>query len=108
MVEPEFDVTGVRIGRLMRSLTRAGQVRVRNGRLALLTSYGREIDSAPVEQVHLLGGWPAARDRMLATVNGTAYALRLPVAGRERLLSAVGEARRRTSKITEDRRIVPS
>ncbi|GAB3660980.1 hypothetical protein [Streptomyces sparsus] len=108
MAEPEFDVTGVRIGRLMRSLTRAGQVLVRDGRLVLLTSYGREIDSAPVETVHLIGVWSSARDRVLATVNGTRYALRLPMAGRERLLSTVGEARERAAKIAGDRRIVHS
>ncbi|MGW4106936.1 hypothetical protein ACWEGV_28540, partial [Streptomyces sp. NPDC004976] len=47
MAEPEFTATGVRIGKRLRSLTRAGQVRISGGRLELLTSYGSEIDSAP-------------------------------------------------------------
>src|SRR5262245_50506776 len=47
MAEPEFKATGVRIGKKLRSLTRAGQVRISDGRLRLLTSYGSEIDSAP-------------------------------------------------------------
>lgn len=47
MRETEFSETGVRIDRWARSLTRAGQVTVKDGRVALLTSYGREIDSAP-------------------------------------------------------------
>jgi hypothetical protein len=52
--EPEFTATGVRIGRRLRSLTLGGQVPIRDGRLVLLTSPGREIDSAPVEDVHTL------------------------------------------------------
>jgi hypothetical protein len=51
MAEPEFSATGVRIGKRLRSLTRAGQVRISDGRLQLLTSYGSEIDSAPVQAV---------------------------------------------------------
>lgn len=51
MAEPEFTATGVRIGRLLRSLTRAGEVRIKGGRLELLTSYGSEIDSAPLQEV---------------------------------------------------------
>ncbi|MYU48421.1 hypothetical protein GTV15_20935, partial [Streptomyces sp. SID7803] len=48
----EFSATGVRIDRWARSVTRAGgQVTVKDGRVALLTSYGREIDSAPVGTV---------------------------------------------------------
>lgn len=106
MVEPEFDASGVRIGRWLRSLTRGGQVLVQDGRLVLLTSYGREIDSAPVDQVRITGPWYAARDRALATVGGTRYALRLAAPARERLFTAVREARERAAKIATDRRIV--
>ena len=42
--EPEFAVTGVRIGRWLRSLTIAGQVLIRDGRLELLNSQGSVID----------------------------------------------------------------
>jgi len=51
MAEPEFTAMGVRIGKRMRSLTRAGQVRISDGRVELLNSYGSEIDSAPVQAV---------------------------------------------------------
>ncbi|HZG03798.1 MAG TPA: hypothetical protein VE546_09515 [Streptomyces sp.] len=94
MAEPEFSATGVRIARWLRSLTRAGQVLVRDGRLVLLTSYGREIDSAPVEQVRISGPWYAARDRVLATVNGNRYALRLKGQVRDGLVAALHGARR--------------
>ncbi|MBT2387412.1 hypothetical protein [Streptomyces sp. ISL-11] len=77
MAEPEFNATGVRIERALRSLTRAGQVKISNGRLELLTSYGREIDSAPLGSVHASKPWFAARDRARATVNGTRYLLTL-------------------------------
>ncbi|MET7641287.1 hypothetical protein [Streptomyces sp. NPDC005438] len=75
-VRPEFDVAGVGIGRWLQSLTRAGQVQVRDGRLQLLTSYGREIDSAPLEEVRF-SDWYAAGKRTLARVGGTRYLLRL-------------------------------
>jgi hypothetical protein len=75
MAEPEFTATGVRIGHRLRSLTRAGQVLIRDGRLMLLTSYGSEIDSAPVHLVRAGKPWFAARDRALATVNGHRYLL---------------------------------
>ncbi|WP_055563031.1 hypothetical protein [Streptomyces atriruber] len=77
MAEPEFTATGVRIGRRLRSLTRAGQVRITDGRLELLTSYGTEIDSAPVQAVRTGKPWFAADDRALAEVNGTRYRLTL-------------------------------
>ncbi|MCW2870816.1 hypothetical protein [Actinacidiphila oryziradicis] len=77
MSEPEFSATGVRIGRRLRSLTLGGQVLIRDGRLVLLTSRGREIDSAPVEDVHTLAPRFAVRRRALATVNGTGYLLTL-------------------------------
>ena len=71
MAEPEFTATGVRIGKRLRSLTRAGQVRISDGRLELLTSYGSEIDSAPVQAVRASKPWFAPEDRALADVNGT-------------------------------------
>lgn len=77
MAEPEFTATGVRIGRRLRSLTRAGQVMIRDGRLLLLTSYDTEIDSAPVHLVHAARPWFATRGRALTTVNGHRYLLTL-------------------------------
>jgi hypothetical protein len=77
MAEPEFTATGVRIGKRLRSLTRAGQVRISDGRLQLLTSYGSEIDSAPVQAVRASKPWFAHEDRASADVNGTRYSLTL-------------------------------
>lgn len=92
MADAEFDATGVRIERWLRSLTRAGRVLVRDGRLELLTSYGREIDSAPLERVRI-SGWCAPRSRALATIDGTRYLLRLGLGHRQSLLTAVRTAR---------------
>lgn len=75
MAEAEFTATGVRIERWPRSLTRAGQVLIKDGRLALLTSNGREIDSAPLGAVSAAKPWFAGVDRMVATLNGTRYRL---------------------------------
>jgi len=75
MAEPEFNARGVRIERWPRSLTRAGQVLIQDGRLALLTSYGRVIDSAPLRAVQAAKPWFAGRGSMVATVNGTRYRL---------------------------------
>ncbi|KQX49769.1 MULTISPECIES: hypothetical protein [unclassified Streptomyces] len=77
MSEPEFTARGVRIARWPRSLTRAGEVRIEDGRLALLTSYGSEIDSAPVDAVRAGRPWFAKPDEAVATVNGTRYRLTL-------------------------------
>ncbi|MGW8761208.1 hypothetical protein ACWGN5_01770 [Streptomyces sp. NPDC055815] len=77
MAEPEFSARGVRIARWPRSLTRAGEVRIEDGRLALLTSYGSEIDSAPVSAVRAGRPWFAKADETVATVNGTRYRLTL-------------------------------
>ncbi len=77
MAEPEFTATGVRIGRRLRSLTRAGQVRIADGRLELLTSYGKEIDSAPVQAVRASKPWFSPEDRALADLNGNRYLLTL-------------------------------
>ncbi|ARF54235.1 hypothetical protein [Streptomyces gilvosporeus] len=91
MAEPEFNATGVRIERWLRSLTRAGQIVIRDGRLALLTSYGREIDSAPLQAVQAHKPLFAARDRALARLNGHRYSLTLGAP--ERFLRAIQEAR---------------
>lgn len=77
MAEPEFSARGVRIARWPRALTRAGEVRIEDGRLALLTSYGSEIDSAPVSAVRAGRPWFAKADEAVATVNGTRYRLTL-------------------------------
>ncbi|MFE6281153.1 hypothetical protein [Streptomyces sp. NPDC057877] len=77
MAEPEFTAVGVRIGKGLRSLTRAGQVRISDGRLELLTSYGSEIDSAPVRSVRASKPWFASGHRALADLNGKRYLLTL-------------------------------
>ncbi|MGY0022054.1 hypothetical protein [Streptomyces sp. cg35] len=77
MAEPEFTATGVRIGRRLRSLTRAGQIRIAGGRLELLTSYGSEIDSAPLREVRAGKPWFGSEDRATAEVDGRRYLLRL-------------------------------
>ncbi|MBD0710373.1 MULTISPECIES: hypothetical protein [unclassified Streptomyces] len=77
MSEPEFSARGVGIVRWPRSLTRAGEVRIEDGRLALLTSYGSEIDSAPVGAVRAGRPWFAKPDEAVAKVNGTRYRLTL-------------------------------
>jgi hypothetical protein len=77
MPEPEFTARGVRIGKGLRSLTRAGQVRISDGRLRLLTSYGSEIDSAPVQAVRASKPWFGAEDRARADLGGTRYSLTL-------------------------------
>ncbi|MCK8680781.1 MULTISPECIES: hypothetical protein [Streptomyces] len=78
MAEADFSATGVRIERWPRSLTRAGEVLVQDGRLALLTSYGRVIDSAPVRAVRTAKPWFSDRgDAMVATLNGHRYRLTL-------------------------------
>ncbi|AIR96773.1 hypothetical protein [Streptomyces glaucescens] len=77
MAEPEFTARDVRIGKGLRSLSRAGEVRIRGGRLELLTSYGSEIDSAPVRSVRASRPWFGPGDRALADLNGTRYQLTL-------------------------------
>ncbi|RRQ76553.1 hypothetical protein CQW39_22260 [Streptomyces griseofuscus] len=77
MAEPEFTAKGVRIGKRMRSLTRAGQVRINEGRVELLNSYGSEIDSAPVQAVRASKPWFAPDDKALADINGQRYLLTL-------------------------------
>lgn len=77
MAEPEFSARGVQIGKKRRSLTRAGQVLISNGRLRLLTSRGTEIDSAPVDRVDADTPWYAGRGSARATINGTRYLIEL-------------------------------
>ncbi len=77
MAETEYTARGVRIGRWLRSLTRAGQVHIKDGRLELLTSYGTQIDSAPVQEVRAGRAWFGRGDRALASVNGRQYVLTL-------------------------------
>lgn len=89
-MEPEFNATGVRIERWLRSLTRAGQVVIRDGRLALLTSYGTEIDSAPIGSVQAHRPRFMARERTFATLNGHRYSLTMGAP--ERFLDAVRAA----------------
>lgn len=103
MTEPEFSARGVRIARWPRSLTRAGEVRIEDGRLALLTSYGSEIDSAPVSAVRAGRPWFAKADETVATVNGTRYRLTLGDGGHGdetetsgRFLAALRKAARRS------------
>ncbi|WP_405734345.1 hypothetical protein OG607_39735 [Streptomyces sp. NBC_01537] len=101
MAEPEFSASGVRIGRRLSSLTRAGQVLIRDGRLVLLTSRGREIDSAPVEEVHAIRTPFALRRSTLATVNGTGYLLTLRrqgAASASRFVEALQRARQRVAQ----------
>jgi hypothetical protein len=77
VAETEYTARGVRIGRWLRSLTRAGQVHIKDGRLELLTSYGTQIDSAPVAEVRAARPWFGRGDRALASVNGRQYVLTL-------------------------------
>ncbi|MFJ4868281.1 hypothetical protein [Streptomyces sp. NPDC088757] len=93
MREPEFSARGVEINRWLRSLTRAGEVRIEDGRLALLTSYGSEIDSAPVTAVRAGRPWFAGPDEAVATVNGTRYRLTLHKNGRDGGTADSGEPR---------------
>ncbi|MFF9689527.1 hypothetical protein [Streptomyces sp. NPDC014623] len=71
----EFRASDVRIQRWARSLTRAGQVIVKDGRIALLTSDGREIASAPVTAVRAGKPWFLASDSAIARINGVRYRL---------------------------------
>lgn len=101
MTEPDFELTGVRVGRRWRSVTRAGQVLVQDGRLTLLTSYGREIASASVDQVRLSGPVPLSRDLTFASLDGKRYSLRLDAPAHERLDHALGDAREQAAKVRE-------
>jgi hypothetical protein len=75
MGKPEFTANRVRIDKRMQSVTRAGQVRINDGRVELLTSFGSEIDSAPVQAVRANKPWFAGDDSASAEVNGTRYRL---------------------------------
>lgn len=91
MAQLEYDATGVGIRRMLRSLTRAGNVLVKDGRLVLQTSYGSEIDSAPLERVRVSAS--GLRDYALATLGGSRYVLRFGIGQAEELLDAVRTAR---------------
>lgn len=71
----EFRASDVRIQRWARSLARAGQVIVQDGRIALLTSNGREIASAPVTAVSAGKPWFPSADSAVARINGVRYRL---------------------------------
>jgi hypothetical protein len=88
MPEPEFSVLGVRIERWARSLTRAGQVVVRDGTFSLLRSDGRMIDSAPLASVTAGRPWFAGDGRVVARLNGNRYRLTVPEPG-DRLLETL-------------------
>ncbi|MFI5804757.1 hypothetical protein [Streptomyces sp. NPDC051561] len=90
MPEPDFSVLGVRIERWPRSLTRAGQVVVRDGVLTLLRSDGQMIDSAPLGSVTAARPWFSGDGRMVARLNGIRYRLTMPEADGRRLASLRG------------------
>lgn len=73
----EFTATGVRIERGLRSLTRAGQVRVRGGLVELLSSGGRVLASAPARKARLLRMRFGRSDRVLLELGGARYFLTL-------------------------------
>ncbi|MFE5209398.1 hypothetical protein [Streptomyces sp. NPDC056600] len=73
----EFTATGVRIERGLRSLTRAGQVRVRGGLVELLSSGGRVLASAPARKARLLRMRFGRSDRVLLELGGAHYFLTL-------------------------------
>ncbi|MFJ4963129.1 hypothetical protein EES43_01705 [Streptomyces sp. ADI96-02] len=101
MTDVEFSATGVRIERWTRSLTRAGQVVVKDGRVSLLTSNGREIDSAPVGTVSAGKRWFAAADSAIARVNGVRY--RLTMGQRNRRRDGSAPVRRFLEALRTDR-----
>uniref|UniRef100_A0AAU3H6C0 Uncharacterized protein n=1 Tax=Streptomyces sp. NBC_01401 TaxID=2903854 RepID=A0AAU3H6C0_9ACTN len=71
----DFRASDVSIRRWARSLTRAGQVIVEDGRIALLTSNGREIASAPLSAVSAGRPWFLAADSAIARIDGVRYRL---------------------------------
>ncbi len=78
MAETEFSVSGVHISAWPRSLTRAGTVVLGDGRVALLTSRGKEIDSAPLAAVRAAASlWIGAGRHVRLTLEGRRYRLRV-------------------------------
>jgi hypothetical protein len=75
MADTEFTANRVRIDKWLQSVTRAGQVRINDGRVELLTSYGSEIDSAPVQAVRAGRSWFSGDDSASTEINGTRYRL---------------------------------
>jgi hypothetical protein len=78
-VQCEFTATGLRIERGLRSLTRAGQVRVKGGAVELLDSGGRVLASAPARQVRVLRKRFGRPGRVLVELGGARYLLTLCV-----------------------------
>ncbi|WP_255947550.1 hypothetical protein [Streptomyces odontomachi] len=104
MAESEFTASRVRIDKWLQSVTRAGQVRINDGRVELLTSYGSEIDSAPVQAVRAGRSWFSGDDSASAEVNGTRYRLTMndddsdkPAPTASRFIEAVRRASGRRS-----------
>ncbi|MCQ4083609.1 hypothetical protein NGB36_24165 [Streptomyces sp. RB6PN25] len=97
MAESDFSLSGVQIRRWLRSLTRAGEVQVGEGRLVLRTSRGQEIDSAPLATAHASAPrWYPAKGRTRVVLDGRHYLLRLGEAESDaarRFLDALGSAR---------------
>ncbi|MGW0930557.1 hypothetical protein [Streptomyces sp. NPDC002644] len=73
--QDEFTATGVRIERGLRSLTRAGEVRVRGGLVELLNSGGRVVGAAPAGKARVLRMRLGRADRVLAELGGARYVL---------------------------------
>lgn len=101
MAETDFSLSGVQIRRWLRSLTRAGEVQVGEGRLVLRTSRGQEIDSAPLSTAHAsTSRWYPAKGRARVVLDGRHYLLRLGEAQSDaarRFLEALGTARGHTA-----------
>jgi hypothetical protein len=93
-VQDEFAATGVRIERGLRSLTRAGQVRVKGGAVELLNSGGRVLASAPARQVRVLRKRFGRPDRVLVELGGARYLLTLCDEEAEPGAASVPSARR--------------
>ncbi len=98
-MESEFSAKGVQIKKGLRSLTRAGGVRVKDGRVELLTSRGLEIDSAPVQAANTgAARWFGPGGKAQVELEGRRYLLRMgrqESGGEERLVEAVRKARKR-------------
>lgn len=96
-MDSEFSAKGVQIKKGLRSLTRAGGVRVQDGRVVLLTSRGREIDSAPVLDARTgAGRWFGPGGDAQVALEGRRYLLRMRQQspdGRQGLLDALRRAR---------------
>ncbi|MGW0734782.1 hypothetical protein [Streptomyces sp. NPDC002851] len=91
MVKREFEEQDVPVRRGWRRVTLARQVRVAEGRLTLLNSWGAEMESAPLSQVRVHSPWYVPRGCVRAVLGGTAYLLGLgPVRARDVEQAAAG------------------